>query len=187
MLEPIERFLARNKPISLCERPVIYLTKNVIEATANYVSSYGPSTEMHEGIVYWAGVPNDKAWLITTAIAPAAKTTSGSYHTSVSTNAYVIKTINELRLQLLAQVHGHPKSWVDHSEGDINGAFMPYEGFLSVVVPWYGKKGLLPLKKCGIHRYEKGDFVRLTLEEIDRIFFIVPNSIDLRRPIWEKF
>ena len=153
----------------------------VAQETAGFISSYGPATESHEGVVYWAGVPFDEAWVVTTVMAPKATTTVGSYTTSALANAMVVSRVNELRLQLLAQVHGHPHGWVGHSDGDNTGAFMPYEGFYSVVVPWYGSRGLLPLTTCGIHRYEGGSFVRLSDDEIEDRFVLLPTGVDLRR------
>jgi hypothetical protein len=171
------------------EFPIVYLTDEVVKATAQLVASFGSSRNPHEGIVYWSGVPTSSTWVITTAIAPEAITTAGSYRTSVSANAYVVKSINELKLQMLAQVHGHPTDWVDHSEGDNRGAFMPYDGFYSIILPWYGRRGMLPLETCGIHRFEAGQFVRLNSDEVKQRFTVVPNSIDLRRTLkasWKK-
>lgn len=160
--------------------PCVYLPEQVARETAQLVSSYGAPDEPHEGIVYWAGLPSEDAWVITTVIAPEATTTPGSYTTSVVANAIVVSKTNDLKLQLLAQVHGHPSSWVGHSDGDNIGAFMPYEGFLSIVLPWYGQKGAIPLTKCGIHRYSMGRFVQLSREEIREQFLILPGKIDLR-------
>ena len=50
---------------------------------------------------------------------------------------------------------------------------MPYDSFLSIVVPVYGKEGMLPLTQCGIHRFEKGKFRRLSNLEIITSFSIV--------------
>jgi hypothetical protein len=160
--------------------PRIYLPEQVVQATAGFVASYGTAAEPHEGIVYWAGLATPEAWMVTTAIAPYAITTPGSYRTSAIRNAQVIQVVNLHHLQLLAQVHGHPEEWVGHSAGDDTGAFMPYPGFYSIVVPAYGRRGLLPLSYCGVHRYEGDRFVRLPQEEIADRFVLVPMAIDLR-------
>jgi hypothetical protein len=159
----------------------VYLTHEVANVTAQLVASFGRSRRPHEGIVYWAGISTASAWMIVTTLVPDAETTPGSYRTSVRANAYVIKAVSELRLQLLAQVHGHPTDWVNHSEGDNTGAFMPYDGFLSVVLPWYGSQGMLPLEKCGIHRFGDGHFINLDSQAVERQFVVVPSSVDLRR------
>jgi hypothetical protein len=159
----------------------VYLHQEVAQATAEIVASYGNSEEDHEGIAYWAGVVTDTAWVVTTVLAPEAITTRGSYNTTALANAHVISAVNKLHLQVLAQVHGHPGSWVGHSGGDNTGAFMPYTGFYSVILPFYGREGMLPLSKCGIHRFEDDGFSQLTTVEIERDFIVVPTAVDLRR------
>jgi hypothetical protein len=181
LLIQFANFLIRISQDSPWKYPPVYLTKDVVDTTARLVSSYGSSNNPHEGIVYWAGVVSPVAWVVTTAIAPEAKTTSGSYKTSVRANAYVVKSVNNLKLRILAQVHGHPTDWVDHSDGDNRGAFMPYDGFYSVILPWYGLRGMLPMEQCGIHRFEDGRFVRLVPNELRERFTVIPHSIDLRK------
>ena len=44
-------------------------------------------------------------------------------------------------LELIGQVHSHPGRFVGHSDGDDERALMPYDGFLSIVVPHYGRRG----------------------------------------------
>ncbi|MFN8592029.1 MAG: hypothetical protein U0031_11275 [Thermomicrobiales bacterium] len=144
------------------------------------MASYGTPVEPHEGIAYWAGVATTEAWIVTTVIAPDAITTPGSYRTSAVGNARVIQAINQHHLQLLAQVHGHPEAWVGHSAGDDTGAFMPYAGFYSIVVPIYGQRGLLPLSRCGVHRYDGDRFVQLSAGEVAGQIILVPPAMDLR-------
>lgn len=178
------KFLAKlrgvKEPIPYLTQPRIYLTKELAETTARQLASFCDSVKQHEGISYWAGVPTDTAWVITTILTPKAHTTQGSYQTSVVANAQVITCMNDYRVQILAQLHGHPEDWVDHSAGDNHGAFMPYTGFYSIVVPYYGLRGLLPLTQCGIHRFQGNKFIRLSATEVDQQFIIVPTSIDLR-------
>lgn len=159
----------------------IYLPTEVATATAHLLSSFCTASAQHEGIAYWAGVPTDTAWVVTTVIVPTAYTTPGSYQTTAVANAQVISKINHYHLQIVAQVHGHPGKWVEHSEGDGQGAFMPYTGFYSIVVPYYGNKGLLPLTSCGIHLFQGTHFLQLSSEEIKQQFVLVPECIDLRR------
>jgi hypothetical protein len=173
-------FLRRQKSGHGAAWPYLYVPEVVADRTAHLIASYGKPGEPHEGITYWAGVPSEKNWVVTTVLAPNATTTSGSYRTSAVDNAKVIARVNGLRLHILAQLHGHPGEWVGHSEGDNRGAFMPYEGFYSIVVPWYGHNGLLPLQQCGVHRYENGKFRRLTDTTLQRQFVVVPSSVDLR-------
>lgn len=159
----------------------VLLPQDVAETTAELIASFGYLNDPHEGIAYLAGQPGADWSIVTTVIVPDAQHTRGSYRTSSLSNAQVIKTINDLGLQIIAQVHGHPADWVGHSEEDNRGAFMPFEGFFSIVLPRYGQQGMMPLEKCGIHRFNGRQFVQLTAEDIWRGFSIIPGKIDLRR------
>lgn len=181
--ELLQRLLSRCrfKPVDLdASKLRIYLPEQIAQDTAKFITSYGDEEGTHEGVAYWAGVATGKALVVTTVLAPEASTTVGSFSTSVVANAAVVIKVNEFHLNILAQVHGHPSGWVGHSAGDNAGVFMPYEGFYSVVVPWYGLRGLLPLTICGIHRYERGVFIRLPNDQVEQQFVVLPSSIDLR-------
>ena len=68
--------------------------------------------------------------------------------------------------------------------GDDKWAANKMTGLLSIVVPKYCIDGMLPLKTCGIHRFENNNFMRLSEEYINSHFDIVEdlNSVfeDLR-------
>ena len=57
---------------------------------------------------------------------------------------------------------------------------MPFEGFYSIVLPWYGCKGITPLEMCGIHRFQNGRFSRMSVSETVKTFIILPTMVDLR-------
>lgn len=160
---------------------VVIVPEPILEETSRLLLTFRDTISQHEGIVYWAGIARWNATVVTSVIVPQAETTHGSYATSAAANARVVRAANAGSLQILAQVHGHPGDWVGHSRGDDAGAFMPYDGFYSLVVPFYGRSGLLPLTQCGIHEYSQGKFVRLLEDEVCRRFLITPISIDLRR------
>lgn len=184
MLSTIRRLISDRSPRPTDSKvlwPLVYLPENVLHSTGDLISSYGSNKQKHEGIAYWAGLACNEQWIVTTVIAPQATTTAGSFVTSTTANAAVIARVNDLRLHILAQVHGHPGEWVGHSESDNKGAFMPYEGFYSIVVPWYGRHGLIPLIQCGVHRYQSAQFVHLTGREIEYQFILVPTNIDMRK------
>ncbi len=134
----------------------------------------------HEGFVYWAGRATGDEYFVLKCIAPAARTTYGSFDTSSHANARVIMCLAENGMELLAQVHSHPGTLVGHSDGDDERALMPYEGFLSIVVPRYARRGMNPLTSCGVHVFENAQFRRLDNSEVKRTFRIVDELADLR-------
>jgi hypothetical protein len=133
-----------------------------------------------EDVLYWAGVELKDTWLVSTWITPQAHTSRGSFVTSAVANANVISYLSKHRLTLLVQVHTHPGHRVDHSLGDDTGAYMAFEGFLSIVVPHYGQRGILPFSQCGVHRYERGQFLRLHDPVVAQLMEVLPLGVDLR-------
>jgi proteasome lid subunit RPN8/RPN11 len=160
--------------------PTVWLSTNVLDRTVEILRQSGHHRQPHEGVVYWAGRRTGDEYFITTCIAPASRTTYGSFETSSHTNAKVIMRLASAGLELLGQVHSHPGAFVGHSGGDDKRALMPYEGFLSIVVPHYARRGMLPLTICGVHVFEDSTFRRLKDTEIKSCFRIVDELIDLR-------
>jgi len=134
MWQKLKRTL-RSKPKPAA--PLVWIAADVLDRTAAILRDSGDERYSHEGVVYWAGRRVGSESFITTCIAPAAETTRGSFATRSSTNARVVMYLANAGLELIGQVHSHPGSFVDHSEGDDDRALMPYEGFYSVVVPEY--------------------------------------------------
>ncbi len=161
--------------------PHVLIQQAVLPETARLLRSGAFSNRRHERVVYWAGKDLGSSWIVSTCIAPRATTTAGSFEVSAESNARVIMLLSELGLVLLAQLHTHPGAWVDHSDGDNDGAFMAYEHFVSIVVPSYARDGVWPLGTCGVHRFRCGVFHRLHNAEIEKDFRVIPTSCDLRR------
>jgi hypothetical protein len=153
------------------------ISDSVIEQSERWLRS--PLWRGRESIIYWTGVKRDDLWLVTTVIKPHAVTTRGSFRTSAEHNARVIEFLSQAGLALLGQVHTHGGDHVNHSAGDDQDAFMPKENSMSWVVPYYGRQGMRPLDRCGVHRYESGRFRRMQPREIDAEICIVPTSRNL--------
>ncbi len=171
----------KRKPPKPAEAPpAIWITAPLLDRTAQVLQESGERGRAHEGVAYWCGRRACGECFVTTCIAPAAKTTYGSFTTSSKTNAAVIRYLASVGLELIGQVHSHPGALVGHSDGDDERALMPYEGFLSIVVPHYARHGMRPLTVCGIHIYEGAGFRRMSPDEIERRFHVVDELADLR-------
>jgi len=158
----------------------VYIHESVLNESRRVFRKTRSLYRRHESIVYWAGREDRDVLVVTTCIAPYAKTTAGSFRTSASSNAHAISRSNELGLAILAQVHTHPGPCTEHSNGDSRGALMPYDGFYSIVIPEYGTRLLWPLTTAGVYRYMRGTFARLDTPEIHNIFRLLPSLVDLR-------
>ena len=159
---------------------MVWVSSAVLKQTVDVLQKNGTAAEVHEGVAYWAGRCSSAGPIITTCIAPAAKTTLDSFETSPYTNARVVAYLAGVDLELVGQVHSHPGSFVGHSHGDDERALMPYEGFLSIVVPHYGGRGMMPLTVCGVHVFEGGRFRRMGEAEVESRFRLIDVFTDLR-------
>lgn len=92
-----------------------------------------------ESIVYLLGsVSRDATWVFS-VVRPIAQTTRSSFDVSVPEMAKVVRCASELGVQVAGQAHTHPVR-AFHSQGDDEGARIAYEGYISLVLPYYGEK-----------------------------------------------
>lgn len=157
-------------------RPMVAITEAVIRASEQYLHAgfWRPT----EKVVYWAGIKREDVFTALTVIRPDARLTRGSFRTTPAANAEVIAFLSDRGLALVGQVHTHPGAWVDHSGGDDEDAFMPRENYISIVVPSYCRGGMLPIERCGVHRYEGRTFRRITGDELRASVCIAPLKQD---------
>jgi proteasome lid subunit RPN8/RPN11 len=113
----------------------------------------------HEGIAYLFGQTNGESTVVVGSIRPDAQTTVGSFNVSARAMARVVRTASDAGLQVVGQIHTHPGQ-AYHSDGDIDGARIAYDGYVSIVVPQYGRK-LPSFAGAAIFFYHDGTFARL--------------------------
>jgi len=145
---------------------------SAIRDTEKVLTEYARIKPANEGLVYWGGIEGGNKIAVQAVIAPRTESDFGRVSTSHRSNFDFVRTLNRHNLVQVAQVHSHPSDWVDHSPGDDALAAFKTEGLLSIVVPDYCNRGMLPLTACGIHRYTRGDFIRLSNKYIDSHFVI---------------
>ena len=169
----------------LKDRKRYLISSKVIRDTERVLQDYACKSPSNEGLVYWAGKISDNVVNVTAVIAPNTESDAYLVSTSHKDNFHVVNELNELKLVEVAQVHSHPGYEVDHSYGDDRWAAFKFEGLLSLVVPNYCKEGILPLEKCGIHRYKKRGFTRLSIKYVKEHFQLIDRTdskfVDLRR------
>ena len=159
----------------------LVVSETVCRDTLRTLRSYWRGRRKHEGVCFWLGIERGDVAVVTTSVAPQAETSPGHFHVGAVDNARMIWAASQAGLLVLAQVHSHPSlAGVGHSRGDDRDAFMPSEGYYSLVVPDYAS-GDPPVSKWGVHRYESGRFRRLTSSEAAQTLTIVPAHLDLRR------
>jgi len=184
MIKKIFSFVRKSQRSSK-DKITYIIPRSVICDTERVLSEYAKIKPSNEGFVYWGGIIDGTIISISLVIAPETESSYGRVSTSNRSNFDVVKTLSANKVIEIAQVHSHPSDLVDHSEGDDEWASFKIEGLVSIVVPQYCKKGMLPLTDCGIHIYTNGDFIRLSKKYVTEHFKIINDSksgfIDLRR------
>jgi len=125
----------------------------------------------HEGIAYLAGRSDPTITLAVAAIRPEATTTRGSFHVDTAAMAKIVRLVATQGLQVVGQVHTHPGE-AYHSGGDEEGAKIAYSGYVSLVLPDFGRH-LPSFDEAAIFMYQHGSF-----KEIDPCNFrIIPGRM----------
>lgn len=130
----------------------IVLTASCIKAIEHCLKDF--IIKRHEGICYLFGVTGGEIVLAVSAIKPEAQTTRGSFFVSAKAMAQVVRLGANNNLQVVGQVHTHPGQ-AFHSAGDNEGAHTAYDGYVSIVLPDYGRK-LPSLDGAVFFHYLKG-------------------------------
>lgn len=134
----------------------------------------------HENVLYIAGTIDGENRYGMVVVLPDAETGPRFYNTSPASHLAVLEAVSSLDLAIVGQIHTHPGQYVSHSRGDDDLAFTKGQGFWSLVVPFYGTKGFLPLSQCGVHCFQSEEFQILTPEAAQSRVVVLPEVIDLR-------
>lgn len=125
----------------------------------------------HEGIAYLLGLTNGISTVVVDAIRPESHTTIGSFSVSSVAMARVVRAASNAGLQVVGQIHTHPRA-AFHSDGDDDGARIAYDGYISIVVPNYGRD-LPSFRGAAVYFYRNNNFSPLgakSLKIIDGAF-----------------
>jgi len=153
-----------------------FIPRKAITDSERILLSFPSKRKPEEMLVYWAGIRERNKLTVKLVIAPKAETSSGRVMTSHEANFHFVRTLSSRNFIQIAQVHTHPTSWIGHSPGDSKYAAFKVKGLLSVVVPSYCRKGILPLKKCGFHRFDGRKFIKLPAKYLKGHFHILDNE-----------
>jgi len=154
-----------------------YIPHKVIEDTERILSDFSSNQHPCEEIVYLAGIREANRAMVRLVVAPDAKTDSDRVVVSQDANFHFVKTLSARNFVQIAQVHTHPSLWVGHSPGDSKYAAFKVKWLVSIVVPVYCRKGMLPLeKRCGVFRFNGALFVRLSRKYVRTHFHILDNE-----------
>lgn len=170
MLDAIARLLGL--PCSGVRRfppaPKLLLTRECLRAIQ---AGLAPEIQRgHEGIVYLLGRTDGTVTLAVAVFRPQARTTPGSFDVSATAMAPCMTAASDHHLQVVGQLHTHP-SQAYHSDGDVEGARIRYAGYVSVVIPDYGRR-LPSLSGAAAYVWQAGAWVGLA----DADLVIIPGA-----------
>lgn len=134
----------RHKSAAPAYRPVTRLPKaRLIMTEASVLAMRACMAEEilrgHEGIAYLFGQTNGATTVVVGAMRPGARTTTGSFNVTSIAMAAVVRASSDAGLQVIGQIHTHPRQ-AYHSDGDVDGARIVYDGYVSIVLPDYGRR-----------------------------------------------
>jgi len=158
------------KLIQSVKKRRIVLTASCVKAIDTCLNYF--IKKRHEGICYLYGVVGEEVVLIVSAIKPEAQTTCGSFFVPTKSMARVVRMGANNNLQVVGQVHTHPQQ-AYHSAGDNKGALTAYDGYVSIVLPDYGKK-LPSFRGAVFFHYVKGHgFIEVLASEVKIVTEVV--------------
>jgi len=141
------------------------IAPGLVERTAAELKTFNTTRHDNEGFVYWAGRTAGRDCIALTLYRPNATVTSGSVDIDEAENTRYVEWLRRNQLTHVGQVHTHPPGIDEHSEGDDHWAFMKFRGLLSIVVPNYGKDGMI-IERCAFHFFDGEGFQQLTRVEV---------------------
>ena len=128
------------------------------------------------GLVFLAGDRTEYETAYSTVVVPVVRNTHGSVFVDAKEFGKCAKRARQENLLILAQLHSHPGSCCQHSDGDDQLIMLPFEGMLSIVVPNYGEVDV-PFVKCGVHQLRNGVWHLCTEESVRKQFKTTPSLI----------
>lgn len=133
-----ERLLGRGpKRVAITPQPArLLVTANALDDLAAALAK--SQQQRHEGVAYLLGRTDGAITLAIAVFAPEARTTAGSFHVSPRAMVACMQAAAQFELQVVAQVHTHPGQ-AFHSDGDVEGAKIRYPGYVSLVLPEFGR------------------------------------------------
>lgn len=155
-----------------------FITERVREATSSYFKE--KSRARHEAYVFWAGsVPNAIHAYVSSCIIPRVRTSPGRVSVSLEKLLDINKQLAKRGWVLLCQLHTHPGDF-GHSSGDEKSAASYRLGFISIVVPDYGRKGLDNLEGCYVYEYAGNwKWKKLEGEEVAKRFVFEESLLSI--------
>ncbi|HEV8683418.1 MAG TPA: Mov34/MPN/PAD-1 family protein [Actinomycetota bacterium] len=148
----------------------IFIPAEAWERTLAVVRTY--QRESSEALVFWGGMVTGEAVQVTGVYVVGHDPQGGTVRPTPSETRWLVRRLRERDEKLVAQVHSHGGS-AFHSSGDDERAASFHPGYLSVVVPRFGR-GVRDLQDCAVLEFDGGGFRGMGVEEAARRVRVLP-------------
>lgn len=154
---------------------LFYLPQPVWEKSLDTLRWYGNYNS--EGLVYWGGVIGAaREILVTSLLLLNHAPQGGCVQPSDEEMRALLRTLRVRDEKLVAQVHSH-QGLAFHSIGDSQKATSFHDGYISIVVPNFGR-GVRLLSECAVYEFHS-DFHALPSGELSRRFMVAEQIVEL--------
>jgi len=123
-------------------------------ATLEAIRAYGARSS--EALIFWGGMTGPGVASVTGVYLPGHDAHGACAALRPDERRWLVQELARRDEKLLVQVHSHPAD-AFHSDGDDEGAASFHEGFLSLVVPRYGR-GVSHVRQCALFEFSRGSF-----------------------------
>ena len=137
------------------------------------VRAYGARGRGSEALVYLAGVVAGDEMIVTGLYRLEHAPQGDRVAVTPEESRWLLRTLSARDEKLIGQLHSH-RGLAGHSHGDDIWATSFHEGFLSIVVPFFGR-GVTAPSECAVLEYRGGRFIDLDDAEVEhRIHVYAP-------------
>lgn len=168
----------------LAESPsgkTLLVQKTIVRRTYEVLQDNGKC--MKEAVAYWYGAERRQSGGLDAVLSvgvPDAECTAGSYHVAEADAARLGREMKRQSIVSLAQLHTHPGGHAEHSPTDDLDAMSLRDGFLSIVVPYYGRRNGPLLGDATVHERWKGQWYVLAARAAPWRIRLVDDIVDQR-------
>ena len=142
---------------------LVRLPRPLWDEAITIVRSYGEIGRGNEALVYFAGVIASDELVITSLYAIDPEPQGGRVVVSPAEARWLLQQLRQRDEKLIAQLHSH-ETIACHSSGDDSHATSFHPGFISIVVPCFGR-GAGDFDQCAVVEFDGEKFRELTREE----------------------
>lgn len=168
----------------LAESPsgrTLLVQKTVVEKTYGVLQEGGKCNK--EAVAYWYGVERQRGGgpdAVLSVGVPDAECTAGSYRVAEADAARLGREMRRQSIVSLAQLHTHPGGCAEHSPADDLDAMSLRDGFLSIVLPHYGRRSGPLLGDATVHERWNGQWHVLAERAVPGRIGLVDDIVDQR-------